>query len=57
MKYVEVGRATQTFRSLKVFAAVNRMEMGKKTEESTGGTTNSIDPLPVFLSGENKTCK
>ena len=38
----------QTFRSLNVFAAVNRTDMGKKTDESAGGTTNSIDPLPMF---------
>lgn len=48
MNYVEVESATQTFRSLNVFAAVNRTEMGKKTDESAGGTTNSIDPLPMF---------
>lgn len=45
----EVEGAIQTFRSLNVFAAVNRTEIGKKTEESAGGTTNSIDPLPMFL--------
>lgn len=35
----------QTLRSLNVFAAVKRTEIGKKTDESAGGTTNSIDPL------------
>jgi hypothetical protein len=28
-----------------VLVAENRTEMGKKDEESAGGTTNSIDPL------------
>lgn len=31
--------------SLKVVVAEKRTDMGKKTEESAGGTTNSIDPL------------
>ena len=42
------GTLRHTFSSLNVFAAVKRTEMGKKTEESAGGTTNSIDPLPSF---------
>lgn len=36
---------SKTFRSLKVFEATKRTEIGKKTDESAGGTTNSIDPL------------
>lgn len=36
-----------TFRSLNVLVAEKRTEMGKNTDESAGGTTNSIDPLPT----------
>lgn len=38
-------KGSQTFKSLKVLAAVKRTEIGKKAEESAGGTTNSITPL------------
>jgi hypothetical protein len=36
----------QTFRSLNVLVAENRTEIGKNIDESVGGTTNSMDPLP-----------
>lgn len=35
----------QTLRSLNVLVAKNCTDMGKNTDESAGGTTNSIDPL------------
>lgn len=35
-----------TFKSLNVLVAEKRTEIGKNTDESAGGTTNSIDPLP-----------
>lgn len=38
----------QTFTSLKVLVEVNCAEIGKKTDGSAAGTTNSSDPLQSF---------